>query len=78
MTGYSKAEALGKPLVESFIAQPTQQKVQEILDDALKGNETSNYELEFRTKTGESRFIVVNATTRRDLESNVVGGKIVV
>jgi len=78
MTGYTKAEALGKPLVESFIAQPTQQKVQEILDDALKGNETSNYELEFRTKTGESRFIVVNATTRRDLESNVVGGKIVV
>ena len=75
MTGYSKAEALGMPLVESFIAQPIQKKVREILYAALQGNETSNYELEFITKSGESRIVVVNAATRRDLESNVVGGE---
>jgi PAS domain S-box-containing protein len=75
MTGYSKAEAFGMPLVESFIAQQIQKKVREILYAALQGNETSNYELEFITKTGESRIVVVNATTRRDLESNVVGGE---
>lgn len=30
-------------------------------------------ELEFRTKTNETRYLLVNATTRRDAESNIVG-----
>jgi hypothetical protein len=51
------------------------QRVQEILDAALQGNETSNYELEFVAKSGEPRFMLVNATTRRDPEFNVVGGR---
>jgi signal transduction histidine kinase len=37
------------------------------------GNETSNYELEFQTKSKEIRYLLVNATTRRDVESNIVG-----
>lgn len=75
ITGYSKEETFDEPLVESFIAPSMQQKVHEILDAALKGNETSNYELEFVSKSGEPRFLVVNAATRRDPEFNVVGGK---
>ena len=47
--------------------------VQEVLDNALKGVETSNYELEFRTKSNEIRYLLVNATTRRDAENNIVG-----
>ena len=47
--------------------------MQDILDNALNGNETSNYELEIRTKTNEIRYLLVNATTRRDAESNIVG-----
>ena len=42
------------------------------MDKALCGNETSNYELKFRTKTNEVRYLLVNVTTRRDLESNIV------
>ncbi len=37
------------------------------------GNETSNYELEFETKSGQIRYLLVNATTRRDAENNVIG-----
>eukprot|EP00977_Amphora_coffeiformis_P013163 scaffold3402_cov169-Amphora_coffeaeformis.AAC.6 len=73
ITGYSKEETFDEPLVERFIAPSMRQKVQEILDDALCGNETSNYELEFVAKSGEPRFMLVNATTRRDPEFNVVG-----
>lgn len=73
ITGYSKEETFDEPLVERFIAPSMRQKVQEILDDALRGNETSNYELEFVAKSGEPRFMLVNATTRRDPEFNVVG-----
>ena len=73
ITGFSKEEALNKPLVSTFIVPNLRKSVQEILDKALKGDETSNYELEFRTKTNEIRYLLVNATTRRDAESNIVG-----
>ena len=64
---------MNKPLVSTFIVPKLRNSVQDILDKALKGDETSNYELEFRTKTNEIRYLLVNATTRRDAESNVVG-----
>ena len=73
ITGFSKEEAFDEPLVEKFIAPSMRQKVHEILDAALHGNETSNYELEFVSKSGEPRFLLVNATTRRDPEFNIVG-----
>ena len=47
--------------------------MQEVLDNALRGKGTSNYELEFRTKSNEIRYLLVNATTRRDAENNIVG-----
>lgn len=73
ITGFSKDEALNKPLVSTFIVPNLRQSVQDVLDKALKGDETSNYQLEFRTKTNEIRYLLVNATTRRDTDSNVVG-----
>lgn len=59
--------------METFIVPKLRQSVQEVLDNALKGRETSNYELEFVTKLGEIRYLLVNATTRRDAENNIVG-----
>jgi PAS domain S-box-containing protein len=65
ITGYTKEEAFDEPLlVETFIAESMQDKVQVILDSALAGNETSNYELDFVSKSGEPIFLLVNATTR--------------
>ena len=43
------------------------------MDNAMSGKETSNYELEFRTKSEEIRYLLVNATTRRDINNNVIG-----
>jgi PAS domain S-box-containing protein len=75
ITGFSKKEAFDKPLVSTFIVPSLRNSVQEVLDKALHGNETSNYELEFETKSKEIRYLLVNATTRRDAENNIVGGK---
>ena len=61
------------PLVETFIVPSLRQPVQEVMDNALKGHGTSNYELEFRTKSNEIRYLLVNTTTRRDAENNIVG-----
>ncbi len=59
--------------MSTLIVPKLRQSVQNIMDNALKGKETSNYELEFRTKSNEIRHLLVNATTRRDAESNIVG-----
>jgi PAS domain S-box-containing protein len=50
ITGFRKAEAMGYPLVSTFIVPKMRKSVQNVLDNALQGHETSNYELEFRTK----------------------------
>lgn len=57
----------------TFIVSSLQRSVHEVLDNALKGTETSNYELEFRTKSNEIRYLLVNASTRRDANNNIVG-----
>lgn len=75
ITGYTKEEAFDEPLVSNFIVPSFRKSVQVVLDKALQGEESSNYELEFETKSGEIRYLLVNATTRRDPENNVVGGK---
>jgi PAS domain S-box-containing protein len=73
--GYTKEEAFDEPLVSNFIVPSFRKSVQVVLDKALQGEESSNYELEFLTKSGETRYLLVNATTRRDPENNVVGGE---
>lgn len=57
ITGFTKDEVFNKPLDQ----------------EALLGTETSNYELEFQTKFGEIRYLLLNATTWRDDTKNVFG-----
>jgi PAS domain S-box-containing protein len=73
ITGFSGDEAFNQPLVEAFIVPALQPSVQEVLYNALRGRSTSNFELEIRTKANETRYLLVNATTRRDAENNIVG-----
>ncbi len=42
-------------------------------NNILEGLEKSNYKLEFKTKNNEVRYLLVNATTRRDAENKIVG-----
>lgn len=58
ITGFSYEEAIGKPLVSTFIVPKLQTSVSLILDNALKGRETSNYELEFTTKSKQIRYLL--------------------
>eukprot|EP00814_Leptocylindrus_danicus_P011074 CAMPEP_0116045208 /NCGR_PEP_ID=MMETSP0321-20121206/27478_1 /TAXON_ID=163516 /ORGANISM="Leptocylindrus danicus var. danicus, Strain B650" /LENGTH=216 /DNA_ID=CAMNT_0003526491 /DNA_START=216 /DNA_END=864 /DNA_ORIENTATION=- len=53
LTGYSRAEVVGKPLM-TLVMPKLQGSVQDVLQKALRGEETSNYELEFRTKSNET------------------------
>lgn len=48
-------------------------RVKDIMDKALLGIETSNFEIEFENRCHEIRHILLNATTRRDEDSHIVG-----
>ena len=50
ITGYSKSEVLGSPFVETYITDDYKQSVQTVLDNALSGHETANYEVPFSPK----------------------------
>ncbi len=44
--------------MSTFIVEKLRKSVERVLEDALKGIETSNYELEFITKDKESRYLL--------------------
>ncbi|MBW1694475.1 MAG: PAS domain S-box protein, partial [Deltaproteobacteria bacterium] len=73
ITGYIKDEVIGKNLVEQYITDEYKTPVKQVLDNALKGTETDNYEVPLFTKAGERVMVLLNATTRRDTQGNIVG-----
>jgi len=73
ITGYNKDEVEGKNLVKEYITDEYKTSVREVLDKALKGEETDNYEVPLFTKDGKRLMVLLNATTRRDADGNIVG-----
>ena len=73
LTGFRKDEAMGRDLVGEFITDDYKAAVREVLDKALLGIETSNYEFPLFTKSGDRLDVLLNSTTRRDARGNVIG-----
>jgi PAS domain S-box-containing protein len=73
ITGYNKAEVLGQDLVANFITDEYKVPVGDILNKALEGEETANYEFPLYTKSGERVDVLLNSTTRRDATGKIVG-----
>jgi len=72
-TGYSSEEVMGQNLVEQFITPEHRARVQSVIDQALVGDETANFEFPLMTKAGIRLEVLLNATTRRDEQGNVIG-----
>lgn len=73
ITKYSKAEALGCDLVSEFITEEYQASVQSVLSKALRGKETANYEFPLYTRDNDRIMVLLNASTRRDVEGQIIG-----
>ena len=73
ITGFTKDEVMGHTLVQTRITEEFKQSVQEVLSEALKGNETSNYEVPLFTKSGQRVMVLLNATTSRNPHGEVGG-----
>jgi len=73
ITGFSKDEVMGRDLVADFITEDCKEPMKAVLDNALRGEETSNYEFPLYTKGGERLMVLLNASTRRDVDGKIAG-----
>jgi PAS domain S-box-containing protein len=73
LTGYTKAEVLGKHLVDTYITPEYQTVVRKVLEDALSGTEMANFEFPLFGKTGQRVEVLLNASSRRDADGAIVG-----
>jgi PAS domain S-box-containing protein len=73
LVGYSTEEVMGKNLVREFITDDFKTAVQSVLDKSLQGEETANFQFPLITKAGARIEVLLNATTRRDEQGNIIG-----
>lgn len=74
LTGFTRDEVMGRPLVEEFIEPQTQASVRSVLENALKGEPTDAYEFTLMTKDRQPLQMLLNATPRyTGLHNAVVG-----
>jgi PAS domain S-box-containing protein len=73
ITGFTKAEVMGRDLVADFITDDYKLSVGEVLAKALTGEQTANYEFPLYTKSGERVDVLLNSTTRRDARGQISG-----
>ena len=73
ITGFSHEDVMGKELVDEFITDEYQVPVKDVLDKALSGADSANFEFPLFTKDGRRLMVLLNATTRRDADGKVTG-----
>jgi PAS domain S-box-containing protein len=73
ITGFKKEEVLGKNLLKTYISKDYQRPLKQVLDNALLGKETANYEFPLFTKSGARVMVLLNSSTRRDVNGNIIG-----
>ena len=62
LSGYSKEETMGQPLVDKFITEEYKEQARRVLEEALRGTETANFEFPLMTKGGQRFEVLLNAT----------------
>jgi PAS domain S-box-containing protein len=73
LTGYSKNELQGKKLIESCIAKKDSLLIKKKINKALAGIESDSFECQIITRKGKRKDLLLNTTSRRDLDRNIIG-----
>jgi PAS domain S-box-containing protein len=73
ITGFTREDVMGHDLVQEFITPDYRESVKRVLDRALEGHETANFEFPLMTKMGTRVEVLLNATTRQDAHGVVNG-----
>lgn len=73
LTGYSKEEVMEKP-VELFFRED----VKEVFEKTLQGVEVNNFQIQFTSRHGDVRHLMINFSCRRHSEGDVITGGLAV
>ncbi|GFZ09086.1 phytochrome B [Actinidia rufa] len=77
LTGLSVEEAMGKSLVHDLVYKESEETVDKLLCNALRGEEDKNVEIKLKTFGSEQHkkavFVVVNACSSKDYANDIVG-----
>ena len=73
ITGFTKDEVLGNDLVQTYITEDYRESVKKVLENALEGKETANYEFPLFAKDGERVMVLLNSSTRRNAAGEIIG-----
>ncbi len=73
ITGYKKEDILGEDLIKSYTAKTYIKTIKKTFYLALKGKETTNFELPLFTKEGKRIKILLNLSTRRNIDGEIIG-----
>ena len=75
LTGFTRDEVIGQKLVDNLILDGYQESVRQVLHDVFQGTLTTTFEVPLRTKDRKDPAVrvMLNATTRRDVDRNIVG-----
>ncbi len=73
ITGFNKEEVIGRHLVANFITDDYKASVGAVLEKALKGIETANFEFPLFNRYGDRIDVLLNSTTRRDISGETIG-----
>ncbi|MCB0429236.1 MAG: PAS domain S-box protein [Flavobacteriales bacterium] len=71
-TGYSQEELMGRKATEVLLDKDQQERMARIVESRMRG-ESSQYELELTTKSGQKLWMLVNGSPVYDNSNRVVG-----
>ncbi|MCP4076987.1 MAG: PAS domain-containing protein [Gammaproteobacteria bacterium] len=71
--GYSKDDVIGHHLINEYITDDYKASFKSILDLALAGKGTTNYELPIYTQAGDMVSVLLNCDSRCDKFGNIIG-----
>lgn len=73
ITGYSKAEVLGRGLVAEFVADGYAEQVSRSINAALAGHPDEGIEILIRRRSGAAAEILLTWSTRRNIHGTITG-----
>lgn len=73
LSGYSKEELIGEPLVDQIVTAEYRDSLSDVLQNALNGVETANFEIPLHTRDGRRRDLLLSTTSRRGPDGEVNG-----
>jgi PAS domain S-box-containing protein len=72
LIGCSTHKVTGCSLVQDFITDDLKTPILTVLNQALNGDKTVNFEFPLRTKWGYCMTMLLNATSQQDEQGNVI------